>query len=132
MIANLFAPLGMKIATGAALGAFLALGVVMWRADAISAQRDALRTQLAQEQATHAVTRLSVGRLEAEIARIMADAKAREAEFNANKAQAERDKARLAGLAKASDARIARLLAMANEPGTCPVDPALLAELEGL
>lgn len=51
MIGKLFAPLGMKIASGLALGAFLALGVVMWRADAISAQRDALRTELAHADA---------------------------------------------------------------------------------
>lgn len=130
MLGDVFASLGMKIASGLAVGAFLALGVVMWRADAISGQRDALRAELAHEEARHAVTRQSVGMLTLEIDRIMAAAKAREAEFNANKAQAERDKARLAAKAKASDARIARLLAI--PVGSCPAPADLLEELEGL
>jgi uncharacterized protein HemX len=40
-----------KIAAGAALAAILALGVVMWRADAISAQRDAAREALVHAEA---------------------------------------------------------------------------------
>lgn len=77
MISNLFAPLAMKIAGGLALGAFVALGVVMWRADAISAQRDALQTKLAGEEARHAVTRQSVDVLETALARFVGDGKAR-------------------------------------------------------
>lgn len=130
MIGGVFASLGMKIASGLALGAFLALGVVMWRANAISAQRDALRTELASEQARHAVTRQSVGFLTTQIDKIMADAKAREAEFNAAKTAAQREHDRLAAKAKTSDARIARLLAI--QPGTCPAPADLLRELEGL
>lgn len=79
MIGNIFAPLAMKIAGGVALAAVAALGVVIWRADAISADRDRLRDKLAGEEARHAVTRQSVLTLESALARFVGDGKARRA-----------------------------------------------------
>lgn len=114
----------------AALGAMLMAGVFWIGWTSAANDRDKARSELAHEEARHAATRQSVGILTLQIDRIMVEAKAREAEFNANKAQAERDKARLAEKAKASDARIARLLAL--PAGSCPAPADLLEELEGL
>ncbi|MCR4297244.1 MAG: hypothetical protein NUV75_00615 [Gallionella sp.] len=114
----------------AALGALIMAGVFWIGWTSAANDRDKARSELAHEEARHAVTRQSVGFLTLEIDRFMAAAKAREAEFNAAKVEAERDKARLAAKAKASDAKIARLLAI--PAGTCPAPADLLEELEGL
>ena len=60
-----------------AIGMALALGIVMWRADAISADREDLRNTLAAERATHAVTRASLATLESELAKMVRDGELR-------------------------------------------------------
>lgn len=68
MLGNLFGSLASKIAATALLALFMVLGVVMWRADQISGQRDDYRDQLALCNANHAVTRGSLHVLEQEMA----------------------------------------------------------------
>jgi hypothetical protein len=60
-----------------AIGIALALGIVMWRADAISEDREALRNTLATERAQHAVTRQSLMILEGELAKMVRDGELR-------------------------------------------------------
>lgn len=72
-----------KVATGAALALAIALGVVMWRADAISAEREALRTKLATEEAQHAVTRQSVATLTVEMQRLVREGEVRKERVDA-------------------------------------------------
>lgn len=60
-----------------AIGLALALGIVMWRADAISADREEQRNALAAERAQHAVTRLSLATLEAELGQMVRDGELR-------------------------------------------------------
>ncbi|UPT53067.1 hypothetical protein [Synechococcus phage Yong-M3-232] len=57
-----------KLLGGAALALALALAIVIWRADSISAQRDAYRDNLTAEQTRHAVTRASLASLELRLA----------------------------------------------------------------
>lgn len=71
MLGNIFAPLGMKIAGGIAAALAIALAVVMWRANAISNDREAIRNALATETARHAVTRQSVETLQGELAKLV-------------------------------------------------------------
>lgn len=56
-----------------AIGLALALGIAMWRADAISDSREEARNALAAERAQHAVTRLSLATLESELAKMVRD-----------------------------------------------------------
>lgn len=117
-----------------AVGLAVALGIVMWRADAISEDRDALRDSLAQEEARHAVTRQSVGTLEAVIEDLNEQAEQRaEAFAEAQELAKERDK-ELARLAKSSNAKIERLrrIAERGSNGSCEVPADLARELEGL
>lgn len=98
-----------KIAAGAALALFLALGVVMWRADTISAQRDAYRDRLATCETRHAVTRQSVMTLERSLARYVGAGKAsRVKQLAAIEAQAQ-DNARLDAQAAAIRAEMAAM-----------------------
>lgn len=117
-----------------AVGFAIALGIVMWRADAIAEQRDALRDRLAQEEARHAVTRQSVATLEDVIADLNEQAEQRaEAFAEAQELAKERDK-ELARLAKSSNAKIERLrrIAERGSNGSCEVPADLARELEGL
>lgn len=54
-----------KITSGAILALTVALGIVIWRADTISDQRDAALRQVVVEQAQHAVTKASLASLTA-------------------------------------------------------------------
>lgn len=60
-----------------AIGLAIALGIAMWRADAISADRDDLRDKLAVSEAQHAVTRASLATLERELAEMVRDGELR-------------------------------------------------------
>ena len=104
MLGNLFSSLGMKIATGAALALLVALGVVMWRADAISADREALRDKLALSEARHAVTRQSVETLAGEMKRLVAEGEVRKERVDKAMEQVGKDTAPL----RAEAERIAR------------------------
>lgn len=77
MIRDFFASTINKVLTGVIIALGIALVVVMWRADAISEQREALRTELATEEARHAVTRQSVDTLSGELARMVKEGEAR-------------------------------------------------------
>ena len=78
MLANLFAPLAMKIGGGIIAALVLALGLTMWRADSISGQRDAMQQALANERAGHAVTIASLDALQAELQEMVDDGTLRE------------------------------------------------------
>lgn len=85
----------------------------------------------------HAATRQSVEDLSRQMAQLMLRAKVREAQYQQAKAQASTAEQRNTELAKASDARIARLRAMAAakpDPAAavCMASDELLNELEGL
>ena len=68
---KLFAPLAMKVAGGIVAALVLALVFVTIRADSISADRERLRTELAQSNARHSITRLSLQQLQDEMAAIV-------------------------------------------------------------
>lgn len=55
MISNFFAPLAVKVLGGLSLALAIALAVVMFRADAISAERDALQRDLDNVKAAQVV-----------------------------------------------------------------------------
>lgn len=132
MLGGVFASLGMKIASGLAVGAFLALGVQTWRLSSAHAEIEAQRNLVAAERANHAVTRGSVDRLEGVVATLMETARQRQEQYLAAKAAAAKADKRLNELARTSDARIARLNELARQGGSCPASPELLRELEGL
>lgn len=72
-----------------AIGLAVALGIAMWRADAISNDREAIRNNLATERANHAVTRNSVAILEDSLAKFVgAGNAARAAKLASMEAQA--------------------------------------------
>lgn len=77
MLFDIFAPLTTKIATGAALALLVALAVVMWRADAISGQRDAAREAFAMSEAKHTITRQSLDTLAEKLTAYVSDGDAR-------------------------------------------------------
>ena len=72
MFTNLFAPLAMRISAAIIAALVLALGITIWRADTISADREALRNDLAVSNARHAVTTASLNTLQAELAEMVA------------------------------------------------------------
>lgn len=105
---NPFSALTSKIFGGAALALLIALGVVMWRADAISAQRDALRDKLAVSNAKLAVSNASIATLEQSLAAyIGAGRAAKVSQLAAVKAQ-ETDSAKLKAEADAIRAEVVR------------------------
>lgn len=108
-----------------AIGLALALGVAMWRADAISGERDKLRTALAGEQARHAVTRQSLATLQREL-----DAMVKDGEMRAERlAQARREAIEAtAGLRE----QAARIGAVAASPGDPCVTPDAVRGAKGL
>ncbi len=61
----------MKIGGGVIAALVIALALVMWRADAISDDREVQRNLVAAERATHAVTRQSVQDLKANLAKFV-------------------------------------------------------------
>jgi hypothetical protein len=130
----IFSALTAKIASGAALALFLALGVVMWRADAISDQRDALRDKLAASDAKLAVSKASIDTLTASITELNNRALASAQAYAAAKVEAAKASARLDALSRESDRRIAALRAAAKEQynGDCPTPEALAELAKGL
>jgi predicted negative regulator of RcsB-dependent stress response len=109
------------------IGLLIALGIVIWRADAISADREDQRNKLAAERAQHAVTRNSVDTLTASLAKFVGAGQAsRIAQLAAIEAQAE-DNARLQGQADAIRAEMASLA----PDGRCAT-PSSIINAEGL
>lgn len=78
MIKSFFAPMAIKVFSGVTLALVVALGVAMWRADAISASRDEARKALATEEVRHDVTRASLAGLELRMAELVRDGELRE------------------------------------------------------
>ena len=108
MLDSLFSAFTAKIATGVALALLIALGVVMWRADAISAQRDALRDKLAASDAKLAVSNASIAELQASLAQFVGAGKAAKvAQLAAVEAQV-RDNAELQAQADAIRTEVAK------------------------
>lgn len=94
------------------------------------AQRHELETK--QCEARHAITRQSVDTLQAEIEANNEQARQRNATYE-NSLRIARERAEVnERKATASNARIARLEALAGQDGVCQVPDDLLAELEGL
>ena len=94
MFGNLFAPLAMKISGGLIAFLLVALALVMWRADAISEDRERLRNSLATETANHAVTRASVANLKGVLERYVGAGQAAQvAQMAAVEAQADKSAA---------------------------------------
>jgi hypothetical protein len=109
------------------IGMALTLGVVMWRADAISADREEQRNLLAAERANHAVTRASVDTLTASLAKFVgAGQAARIAQLASIEVQA-KDNARLQGEADAIREEMGSLA----DDGRC-VTPGSIINAEGL
>jgi hypothetical protein len=77
MIGKLFASASMKIATGIIALLVIALSLVIWRADAISEDREHQRNLAAQERAFHEVTKRSLATLEEELASMVRDGQLR-------------------------------------------------------
>lgn len=131
---NPFSALTSKIFGGLSLALVAALAFVMWRADTISGQRDDAIRDFLGEQVRHEVTRQSVATLESTVAEMNRQAEKRAEEYRQNRAAAARETARLQERARTTDAQIARLRALANDPQDepCAASPELLRELEGL
>ena len=77
MLTNFFASTLNKVFTAIITALLIALGIVMWRADAISDSREKLRNALAAEEARHAVTLQSVDTLTLELAKLVEEGEAR-------------------------------------------------------
>ena len=73
----MFALLLRRPTTWAIAVLLLALGIAVWRIDAISDQRETLRTDLAAERAGHAVTRASLAALQRELEQMVRDGELR-------------------------------------------------------
>ena len=110
------------------IGLIIALGIVMWRADSISADREDQRNKLAAERANHEVTRNSVNTLTASLAKFVgAGQAARIAQLASIEAQAE-DNARLQS---AADAIRAEMETLTDDDGRC-ITPGSIINAEGL
>lgn len=108
-----------------AIGLAVALGIVMWRADAISGQREALRDTLAAERAQHAVTRSSLNTLQRELEKMVRDGELRASRLaEARQEQAERS--------EALREQAARIRAEAGSGGDPCATPAAVREARGL
>lgn len=133
-ISAFFAPVAVRIMAAVIAVLLVLLAVAMWRADGLSKDKRDLQDDLATEQVQHLVTTASVDRLTGELETMMASALARQKQLDASREQVERDAAKLVALERGTDAKIARLRALANKPRpqSCPVPPELLRELKGL
>jgi len=125
MIGNLFSSLAMKVSGGIILALLIALGVVMWRADAISADREDLRNKLAAEHANHAVTRQSLAVLENELRQMVEDGQLRASRL----AEAQREQR---GRTQALRDQAARIRADVASGGDPCVTPDAVREARGL
>ena len=132
MIGELFGTLKAKIVGAIGLAMILTLGIVMWRADAISKQRDHYRDAYSMEQARHAVTRGSVELLTKTIEGLNAQAEARAQEFEKARRMAAQREKELSASRVASGRVIARLEALSGQEGKCAVPDELRELAEGL
>lgn len=98
------------------IGLALALGVVMWRADAISKDREALRNTLATERAEHAVTRLSLDTLQRELEKMVSDGQLRAGRL----AEARQEQEQRTEALREQAARIAATAASGGDPCVTP------------
>ncbi len=140
-----------KIFGGTSIALAVALAFVMFRADAISNERDRLQdwqdeivatTRLAADRPKLGTDSVAlqifylgegVAKLKAKIAELNQDAIARANEFEASLEAAERETALLERAARSSDRRIAELLDIAeNGAPSCEAPPDLIDALEGL
>ncbi|WP_305096495.1 hypothetical protein [Croceibacterium aestuarii] len=131
---NPFSALTSKIFGAAAIALLIALGVVMWRADHISKQRDEYQRQAIETGLKLHVSNQSIATLEKAVADLNEQAEQRAAAFAEAQELAKKRDAELAAQRKSSNAKIARLRALAEQAGdgTCEATPDLLRELEGL
>lgn len=95
MIKSFFAPLAIKIFSGVTLALLIALGIAIWRADAISESRDEARKALATEEVRHDVTRASLASLELRLAELVREGELRKARLEEALEKVERDTAPL-------------------------------------
>lgn len=116
MFAKLFKPFAMKVAGGIILSLVVAFAVVVWRADAISADRERLRNTLATERATHAVTRQSLATLENELTRMVRDGELRAQRLAEARESVREDTAAL----REQAARVASQRASGGDPCVTP------------
>lgn len=114
MIGKLFAPLAMKVSGGVIAGLLVALALVMWRADAISADRDDMRDRAALAEANHAVTTASLTSLQSELAQMVVEGEARRSRVVKALAEAQREGDLLRG--EAAEIRAAII----SDPCTTP------------
>lgn len=140
-----------RVMSGAILALVVALAFVMWRADAISAERDTLETwqedvtaaarfasgqeNLAVDQVPAQVLYLGQGveKLKGEIAGLNAAAELRAEAFEKERRAAIRETERFRAAAEISEKRVERLQRIAREStDQCEASPELLEALEGL
>lgn len=77
MLTRFLTPTAIKVLLGIIAALLVALGIVAWRADRISADRDKQRDLLARSEAQHAVTRASLDGLTQEMERMVKDGELR-------------------------------------------------------
>lgn len=132
MFGNFFASTLNKVLSGVIVLLALFAGVQTWRLSSAQSALEDKRNELATCEARHAVTRASVGTLEAEIADLNEQAEQRaEAYAEAQELAKEREK-ELAAARRSSDATIARLRELAGHGGKCAVPDELRELAEGL
>lgn len=131
---NPFTALTSKIFGGVALVLLLAVIVQTVRLNDAKSDLETKRNELATCEAQHAVTRQSVGTLEAVIEDLNERALARAEAYAEGQAEAQKRSAELAKLSAESDKRIAALRAAAREQvnGDCPTPAELRRLAEGL
>ncbi|MAO79576.1 MAG: hypothetical protein CMH82_02715 [Nocardioides sp.] len=132
MITNFLAPLTHKLFVGALGIALVAIGILWWSNNAKAGHIEGLQKDLAGEEARHAVTRQSVGTLEAVIADLNEQVEQRAAAFAEAQQLAEKRESELAAARRTSDAAIARLRDLARRGGQCAVPDDLRELAEGL
>ena len=116
------------------IGLLLAVIAFMaFRADAISAERDAAVARGDAEVAKHSVTRASLDRVKAALDDKNRESEARAKAYADSKAGNDADQRRLDAVAKADESRIAFLRGLAASPSAdCTTPPALAEALKGL
>ena len=132
MITNFLAQLTHKLFVGALGIALVAIGILWWSNNAKAGHIEGLQKDLAGEEARHAVTRQSVGTLEAVIADLNEQVEQRAAAFAEAQQLAEKRESELAAARRTSDAAIARLRDLARRGGQCAVPDDLRELAEGL
>lgn len=150
MLGDFFAPIAMKVSGGIIAALLIVLGVVTWRADAISNERDELqawqtevwgatkiaadRPKLGKDHVARQISYLGdgIGRLQDAIADMNAQAEQRAEAFAEARELAEKREKELARRERSTDSRIARLRALSKQKGQCAVTDELRELAEGL